>query len=72
MKQKKKKLKEDYERVHLFELDSLAFTDMSFFDKWVPEGCELTQVSFYHDPGFYDESDEALIFVHWKEKEQEN
>lgn len=72
MKQKKIKLKEGYERVHLFDLDTLAFNDMTFFNKWVPEGCELVQVSFYHEQGYYDESDESYIFVHWKEKEVKN
>jgi hypothetical protein len=66
---KRKKLKFGSERVHLHELDGFSFSDMSFFDKWIPEGCELVEVKFYHEYGYYDESDIACIYIEWKEKE---
>lgn len=66
---KKKKLKEGYVNVQMHELDCCAFSDMSFFNKWVPEGCELVQVMFRHEYGYYEEPDEAYIVIEWKEKE---
>lgn len=66
---KQKKLKFGHEQVHLHELDGFTFSDMSFFDKWIPEGCELVHVQFYHDFGHYDEGDIAYISIEWKEKE---
>jgi len=65
----KKKLKTGSKTVDLSDLDSMQFSDMSFFDKWVPENCELTHVGFYHDYGYYDEPDKAEILIEWKEKE---
>jgi len=62
------KNKTGYVRVELDELDSYSFSDMSFFDKWIPENCELTHVKFYHDYGYYDEPDTAYILVNWREK----
>jgi len=66
---KTKKLKSGYVSVELSDLDSYSFSDMTFFDKWVPENCELTYVGFYHDYGYYDEPDTACILVNWREKE---
>lgn len=66
---KKKKMKFGYERVNLDELDCMYFSDMNFFQKWIPEGCELVQVKFYHEYGHYDEGDTAYISIEWKEKE---
>lgn len=66
---KKKKLKTGYVNVQMHELDCDVFSDMSFFNKWIPEGCELVQVMFRHEHGYYDQSDEAYIMIEWKEKE---
>ena len=66
---KQKKLKNGYVNVQMHELDCDAFSNMSFFDKWIPEGCELVQVIFRHEYGYYDQDDEAFIMIEWKEKE---
>ena len=66
---KQKKLKYGYVRVELSDLDGETFSDMSFFMKWIPEGCELVQVQFIHDSGYYDQPDIAYISIEWKEKE---
>jgi hypothetical protein len=42
---------------------------MSFFSKWIPEGCELVQVLFRHEYGYYNQGDKAYIMIEWKEKE---
>lgn len=67
-----KKNKIGYVRVELVDLDTYEFYDMSFFNKWVPENCELTYVRFYHDFGYYDESDTACILINWREKDDGN
>jgi hypothetical protein len=66
---KMKKPFEGYVNVQMHELDCDAFSDMSFFNKWIPEGCELVQVAFRHEYGAYDQGDEAYIMIEWKEKE---
>lgn len=66
----KKKLKEGYERVNIFDLDGFNFTDMTFFEKYVPAGCGLESVGIYTDYGFYGEGDSAYFIINWKEKEQ--
>jgi hypothetical protein len=66
---KKKKLKEGWINVQMHELDCDSFSDMNFFDKWIPDGCELLQVVFRHEYGYYDQGDEAYIMIEWKEKE---
>jgi hypothetical protein len=69
MKMKQKKLKSGCERVDLSELDGFSFSNMGFFDKWIPDGCEIVQVQFCHEYGYYDEGDVAYIVIDWKEKE---
>lgn len=68
---KRKKLKEGYEKVDIFDLDSHNFKDMMFFDKYVPEGCKLESVSIYAEYGYYDEGDGAYFIVNWKEKDED-
>jgi hypothetical protein len=64
-----KKLKEGYVIVHMHDLDCDSFSAMSYFNKWVPEGCELVKVQFRHEYGYYDQPDESYISIDWKEKE---
>lgn len=66
---KNKKIKNGYVNVQMCDLDCDSFADMSFFNKWIPEGCELVQVLFRHEYGYYDQGDEAYIMIEWKEKE---
>lgn len=67
---KPKKLKQGYVKVDMTDLDCISFSDMSFFDQWIPEGCKLVQVQFYHEPGYWDEDPEInYISIEWKEKE---
>ena len=51
------------------DLDGFSFSDMNFFNEWIPEGCELVQVQFYYEDGWRDQSDYAYIAIEWKEKE---
>jgi len=37
--------------------------------KWVPDGCELIQVTIMHEYGVYDEPDTAYFGIYWKEIE---
>lgn len=66
---KKKKPKQGYVQVQMCVLDCMSFSNMSFFDKWIPEGSELVEVRFCHEYGHYDQGDEAYIIIEWKEKE---
>lgn len=71
MRKSNKVQKEGHVLVALEELDGFRFQDMRFFDKWVPEGCELVEVGFNHEFGIYDQGDEAHIVVYWRIKEKE-
>lgn len=66
---KQKKLKQGYVKVQMYDLDCMSFSGMSFFDRWIPEGCEFVQVQFYHEYGWYEDPDTAYISIEWKEKE---
>lgn len=41
---KQKKLKQGCVTVDMCDLDCMTFSNMGFFDKWLPEGSELVQV----------------------------
>jgi hypothetical protein len=64
-----KKLKEGSVRVDMIDVDYESFSDMSFFEKYVPDGCELVQVQICYEVGMYDEPDEVWFSIEWKEKE---
>lgn len=66
---KKKKLKQGYVNVQMSDLDGFSFSDMNFFNEWIPEGCELVQVQFYYEGGWRDQTDYAYVSIEWKEKE---
>lgn len=60
-----------YVKIHLSEIAYEAFSDMSYFSKWIPPGCELVQVQLCYEPGYWDsDPDEAYISVEWKEVEK--
>ena len=52
-------------RVDLFEVDCESFSDMSFWEKFIPEGAELINVSIHFEPGMYDEPDSSHFWVSW-------
>ena len=66
---KKKKLKQGSVQVQMSDLDRFSFSDMNFFNEWIPDGCELVQVQFYYEDGCHHQSDYAYISIEWKEKE---
>lgn len=67
---KKKKQKFGDVKVQLYEIAYESFSDMSYFNKWVPEGCELVHVKICHEFGRWDgDPDEAYFSIEWKEKE---
>lgn len=68
---KVKKLKEGYVNVNIFDLDGMSITEPGFFEKYVPEGCELVDVRIYAEYGYYDEGDTARFVIAWKEKSDE-
>ena len=55
-------------KVYLSELDCENFSDMSFWEKFIPEGAELHHVSIYFEPGMYDEPDDSHFWVSWRKK----
>jgi hypothetical protein len=59
----KKLEKAGYVKIDLCDLDSVSFTDMSFFESKIPEGTKLVQ--FYHEYGAYDQGDYAYITIEW-------
>ena len=63
------KNKTGYTKVQIMDLDEMSFTDMSFFEERIPDNCELTSVSFYHDLGYYDEPDDSAIIINWRKKD---
>lgn len=69
MRYEKEKLKHCHIAVQMSDLDCLSFSDMEFFDKWIPKDCELVQVRFCHEYGYYNQGDKAEISIEWKEKE---
>lgn len=68
---KVKKLKEGYVDVDIFTLDSYCITDSGFFEKYVPEGCELVEVRIYAEYGYHDDGDTARFIITWREKSDE-
>jgi len=67
---KKKIQKEGNVKVQMWEIAYESFSDMNYFNKWIPEGCELVKVQFCHEFGHWDEDpDEAYISIDWKVKE---
>jgi hypothetical protein len=52
-----------------FELDSIEFTDMSFFESKIPEGTKVVKVKINYDPGFYNhDKDITEMEIHWISK----
>jgi len=64
-----KKLKVGYVRVDMIDVQYESFSDMSFFEKYVPENCQLVQVQICYEVGMYYEPDEVWFSIEWKEKE---
>jgi hypothetical protein len=64
-----KKMKEGSIKVQMHEVAYHRFCDMSFFEQYVPEGCELVGVMICHEFGVHDQGDEAWFSIEWKEKE---
>lgn len=65
---KKKKLKEGYVDVNIFDLDGYSIWDMDWY-RYVPVNCEVVDVRIYAEYGYYDEGDTARFVVSWREKE---
>lgn len=66
----KKKQKFGAVKVQLHEIAYESFSDMGYFNKWIPEGCELVHGKICHEFGQWDEEpDEAYLSIEWKEKE---
>ena len=63
------KVKPGIVHVQLADVAYERFSDMSFFQRWIPEGCELVQIGFRHEFGYHDEPDEAYIWIEYKPKE---
>ncbi len=62
------KQKTGYTKVQLSDIAYESFSDMSYFKEWIPEDCEVTQVTFVHEFAYLnDESDVAYIGIDWKE-----
>lgn len=55
-------------KVDINDVEFHSFSDMSFWAKYVPEGCELLDVSICHESGWYDEPDMTWFNVNWKKK----
>ena len=53
-------------RVDLIDIEYESFSDMSYFEKWVPEGCRLVNVTIGHEVGYYDEGDQAWFWINWE------
>ena len=54
-------------RVDIYDVEYRSFSDMEFWHKYVPEGCELTDVTICHEPGYwYDEPDMTWFSVNWR------
>ena len=66
----KKKLKAGYIHVDLADVAYESFSDMSYFDRWIPEGCKLVKVQLCHEPsrdGY--ELDQSYLAIEWKVEE---
>jgi hypothetical protein len=55
-------------RVNIRDVQYESFSDMSFWQKFVPEGCELGNVVICHEPGWYDQQDMSWFIVNWGKK----
>lgn len=67
---KKKKQKSGDIKVQLWEIAYESFSDMSYFNKWVPEGCKLVRVQICHEFGYWDEDpDQAYLSIEWELEE---
>lgn len=66
----KKKLKSGSERVQMYDVAFESFSDMSYFEKFIPDYAEVVQVVICHEFGDYGEGDQAWFNIDWKEKEQ--
>lgn len=64
----KKIQKHGYVRLQFCDLDGHSFSDMSYFEKYLPENAKLVKVTFYHDFGIYEEPDVAEISIEWETK----
>lgn len=55
-------------RVDICDVEFHSFSDMSFWTKYVPEGCEFLDVSICREDGWYDEPDMTWFSVNWRMK----
>lgn len=46
-----------------------SFSDMSYFNKWIPEGCKLVKVQICQELGAYDETAQVFFAIEWKLEE---
>ena len=66
----KKKLKAGYIHVDLADVAYESFSDMSYFDRWIPEGGKLVKVQLCHEPSRdYYELDQSYLVIEWKVEE---
>ena len=56
-------------RVEIFDLAYEEFSDMNFFEKFIPENTKVEKVQIVHDFGYYDEPDNVYFNIEWNLKE---
>lgn len=64
----KKKFDYGNEKIYIHEVEYASFSDMTFWKKYVPGGCEFIDVTICWEPGYYDEPDMTWFSVNWRKE----